>query len=119
VVQLYGKKVVHHIVAHLEGVRSAVHREAEEVGKRADGYLAEAKATTRWHNIGNPASTGHRVDVEVTQHDVDSTVDLVGPNAMAVEFGHEPSGYFAGTKTRPPHGLYILTHATGLTDLSS
>jgi hypothetical protein len=41
-------------------------------------------------------------------------VTLEAPNAMAIEFGHAPSGVFAGTATRPPRGLYILGKSSGL-----
>lgn len=114
----YGKSLLDRIVAHIDGVRDSVKHEAEVVEGRAKGYLEAARAGTHWYNIDDPASTGSRAEVTITHGDVDSFVNLEGPNPMAIEFGHEPSGYFANTPTRPPHGHYILTHATGLTDLS-
>lgn len=41
----------------------------------------------------------------------DAWFSLEGSNAMALEFGHAPSGYFAGTPTRAPAATYILTGA--------
>lgn len=117
-VQLIGQRAMNSVISHIEGVRHAVHKEAEVVEERAKGYLEAARASTQWHNIGDPESTGHRVEITLTQGETDSFVNLEGPNPDAIEFGHEPSGYFQG-RGRPPHGLYILTHASGATDLSS
>ncbi|QFG10392.1 tail completion or Neck1 protein [Mycobacterium phage Anthony] len=36
---------------------------------------------------------------------------LNAPNPVALEFGHMPSGVFAGTDTKAPEGLYILIRA--------
>lgn len=41
-------------------------------------------------------------------------VSLVGDNPMALEYGHEPSGHFAGTPTKAPAGTYILHRAADL-----
>lgn len=113
--KLIGKKALHLVVSHQEGVRKAVHDEAKTVAHRAEALLEKARDTTHWHKLSGPS---HLTKIKVEQGEVDSLVILEAPNAMAVEFGHEPSGYFAGTHTRAPHGLYILTHATGFTDLS-
>jgi len=124
-VQLIDDYAMNLVVSHIDGVRESVSKEAEVIEGRAKGYLEEARATTHWHNIGDPASTGHRAEVTLTHGDVDSFVNLEGPDAIAIEFGHEPSGVFGPggslghLVTRAPHGLYILTHATGFTDLSS
>jgi len=109
-VRLIGKKAMHIVVSHIDGVKSAVHDEAKTVGRRAEANLTEARSSTHWRKIHGPS---HLTRVTVTQGDVDSFANLEAPNAMAIEFGHEPSGYFAGTNTRPPHGLYILTRAAG------
>lgn len=50
-------------------------------------------------------------EIESAEHDVDMYVMLHAPNAMALEFGHAPSGFFAGTDTKPPDPTYILTQA--------
>lgn len=110
--RLIGKKALHSVVSHIEGVRSAVHDEAKDVGRKADANLAHARSSTHWHKIHGPS---HLTQVTVSQGEVDSFANLEAPNAMAIEFGHEPSGYFAGTDTKAPEGLYILSHAAGLT----
>ena len=115
-VELIGQKAMNLVVSHLDEVRHAVHREAEGVADAAKAGLEAARASTRWHKIIGP---GHLTRVEATQHDVDSTADLVAPNAMAIEFGHEPSGVFGPggryghIKTKAPEGLYILSKAAG------
>jgi hypothetical protein len=120
--KLIGQKPMNIVVSHLDEVRDAVHDEARVVEGRARGYLEEARGSTRWHKIYGP---DHLTRVTLTQGDTDSFVNLEAPNPMAIEFGHEPSGVFGPggelghIKTRAPHGLYILTHATGFTDLSS
>lgn len=50
-------------------------------------------------------------EIETAEHDVDMFTILHAPNAMALEFGHAPSGYFAGTDTKSPDPEYILTKA--------
>lgn len=115
-VQLIGQRAMNLVVSHEEEVRSAVHKEAEAMGEIGKAILEEARASTRWHKIIGP---GHLTFVETTQHDVDSTVDLIAPNAMAIEFGHSPSGVFGEDgslghiKTKSPEGLYILHKAAG------
>lgn len=80
-------------------------------------YLDEAKANPAepiLHELG-------RTEIDMQMGSVNGRVYLrVHPsagaasvNALAVEYGHAPSGYFAGTATRAPAGLYILTRAKG------
>jgi hypothetical protein len=106
------------VVSHIDGVRETVAKKAEEIHGVADGLLMEARSTTHWVNIGDPASTGHRYEITKSHGDVDSFVNLEGPNPLAMEFGHSPSGYFAperyGHITKSPEGLYILTRASGI-----
>lgn len=121
-VELWNSEALNRHIAHMDGVGHEVHHEAEETGRRASGYLEEVRGSTRWHKIIGP---GHLTFIEITRGEVDSFVDLIAPNPMAIEFGHEPSGVFgpggrfSHVHTRAPHGLYILTHATGFTDLST
>jgi hypothetical protein len=109
--RLIGKKALHLVVSHLDGVKHEVHQAAKHVGDKADAALTEARASTQWHKIYGP---DHLTRIVVEQGDVDSFVTLEAPNAMAIEFGHAPSGVFAGTATRPPRGLYILGKSSGL-----
>lgn len=109
--RLIGLRAMNLVVSHLDGVKQEVHSEAKKVGERASAALTEARATTEWHKIHGP---DHLTRVVVEQGEVDSFVTLEAPNAMAIEFGHAPSGVFAGTDTRPPRGLYILGKSSGL-----
>ena len=110
-VQLIGLHAMNQVVSHLEEVKHEVEEHAKEVGARASANLEAARASTHWRKI-------HGADgltkTSVTHGDVDSFVNLEAPNAMAIEFGHAPSGVFAGTDTRAPRGLYILGKAAGL-----
>lgn len=104
------------VISHLEGVRNAVHDEAESIGDAARADLERLRATTRWHKIYGP---GHLTRITVSQGDVDSFTNLEGPHPMAIEFGHRPSGVFGPggslghIKTKAPEGLYILHRAAG------
>lgn len=109
--RLIGLKAMNLVVSHLDEVKNEVHKKAEEVGERASANLEEARSSTEWHKIHGP---DHLTKTSVTKGDVDSFVNLEAPNAMAIEFGHAPSGVFAGTDTRSPRGLYILGKAAGL-----
>lgn len=107
----YSRKGLNTVIAHMDGVRDAVHDEAKERGRKTKARLAEARASTRWHKIYGP---DHLTDVSVTRGAVDSFVNLDAPNPMAIEYGHAPSGVFEGTDTKSPEGLYILTRGVGL-----
>jgi hypothetical protein len=73
---------------------------------RARSNLAQANDTTRISKSGYfPAF------INTAEQDVDMYVILNAPNAMALEFGHAPSGVFAGTDTKAPDPEYILTRA--------
>lgn len=117
-VRLIGQKAMNHVVSHLGEVKSAVSDEADEVGDKAKARLAQARASTHWHKIHGP---DHLTRVTVSHGDVDSFANLEAPNAMAIEFGHQPSGVFGPggalghIDTKAPEGLYILSGAAGLT----
>ena len=90
---------------HVETKRS-MRRENRMLSGRARGNLAGANKTSRITPAGYfPA------EIETAEHDVDMFTILHAPNAMALEFGHDPSGIFAGTDTKPPDPEYILTRA--------
>lgn len=86
--------------------KRAVRRVNRDVSGRARANLAAANKTTRVTPEGYfPAR------IDTAEHDVDCFTSLVAPNAMALEFGHAPSGVFAGTNTKAPDPEYILTRA--------
>lgn len=86
--------------------RDALRRENRMVEGRARSNLAQANDTSRITLEGYfPAG------IETAEDGTDMFTILHAPNAMALEFGHEPSGFFAGTDTKPPDPEYILTRA--------
>jgi hypothetical protein len=91
---------------HVE-TRRAVRRENRMVEGRARSNLAQQNTTTRITEKGHyyPAS------ITTEEHDVDCFTLLIATNAMALEFGHQPSGVFEDTDTQPPEPTYILTRA--------
>lgn len=92
--------------AHHKDTRAAVRRENRMVIGRARENLAAANETTRITKKDYfPA------EIEGVEDGVDCFTILHAPNAMALEFGHEPSGFFAGTDTKPPFPRYILIRA--------
>ena len=116
-VKLIGQKAMNLVVSHLDEVRDAVWDEAKKVERRAEINLAQARASTRWEKIYGP---DHLTRVSASRGDVDSFANLEAPNAMAIEFGHQPSGVFGPggrygyLDTKAPEGLYILTKAARL-----
>jgi len=99
--------------AHHKDTHAAILREAASVELRARQNLAQAHETTR---ISNKDYFPAEIDSE--ELGVDRFVILHAPNAMALEFGHDPSGFFdpdgpylPGNTSRPPAPSYILTRA--------
>lgn len=86
--------------------------EAEEIKVRAEGLLKYHQVTGTTDIDINKVPRGTRENKYNADYDVVMTNPDLG--AMAIEFGHQPSGKFAGTATRAPRGLYILTRASGL-----
>ena len=92
--------------AHHVETRRAVKKERDSVTRRAIRNLETTEHTPRKTMKGYfPAEIGE-VDGATDFHTV-----LYAPDALALEFGHEPSGWFAGTDTKPPAATYILTRA--------
>ena len=88
--------------------KKALRRENRMVEGRARENLAHQHTTTRITQSGHyfPAS------ITTEEHDVDCFTLLIATNAMALEFGHAPSGAFEDTNTKPPDPTYILTRAS-------
>lgn len=86
--------------------KAALRRENRMLSGRARSNLAQANDTQRITLTGYfPAY------IDTAEQDVDMYTILHAPNAMALEFGHEPSGFFEGTDTKPPDPEYILIRA--------
>lgn len=104
-------------VLNLPGLKVGVGECAMELGVKAEGILNVVRASTRWDRIDEPSGQTF-IDVDEASdpaHPADWQVELHAPNPIALEFGHRPSGYYAGTATRAPEGLYILYTAAGYT----
>ena len=123
-VEIDGRKKVNWAAANHSDTQGALRRLTREVEGRARANLSRARATTEWDKIDDPehmTSIGSASSTGKYGH-VDYVVWMDGfkGGAMAIEFGHAPSGVF-GPKGRfrdriskAPHGLYILTRAAML-----
>jgi hypothetical protein len=98
---------------------------AQEIRDRAIENLAIARATSdtpKLADLGGLTTIGLDVATPTSARNAyanDYLVTMSAPQggAMAIEMGHSPSGVFAGTDTRAPRGLYILSRAAGLLGL--
>jgi hypothetical protein len=105
--------------------------EAVDIYHRAERNLAVARATTQWEKLPYPVVKNPQAsmltDVGVQKERVkfgnDYLVILEGGEdnqaALAIEMGHAPSGYFKGSATKSPRGLYILMRAAGAALMST
>lgn len=90
--------------------RRAVRRERNGVTRRATVNLENTDHTERMSTKGYfPAFISESEEI-VDDHEHCFT-ELNAPNAVALEFGHAPSGWFADTDTQAPEATYILTRA--------
>lgn len=90
--------------------RQAVRKERDGVTRRARKNLAQADSTSRITLKDYFPAQIEDAETIVDDHELCYTI-LHAPNAMALEFGHAPSGFFEGTDTKPPAPEYILTRA--------
>ena len=93
--------------------KRAVRRVNRDVSGRARSFLAAANTTRRI-----TPKDYFPAEIETAEHDVDCFTMLHAPNAMALEFGHDPSGVFGPggrfehVNSKPPEPTYILTRAS-------
>lgn len=122
--KVYGKKYVNGVVARHHDVQDALRRKAERGEMLTKRNLEVARAASPHHKIFGP---GHLTEVESarcvdSKYPTDWRFTLVAYNtgkregasgnvALHLEYGHQPSGVFEDTDTKPPAGLYILTQA--------
>jgi hypothetical protein len=109
-------------VMHRREVANEVEDAAVRIGVRAENNLQSARATTPHVKIDG---TGKQTEIDLEKAP-DRPLDWLvymkaggkDPDAIAIEYGHFPSGVFAperyGKVTKAPAGLYILTRAAGL-----
>lgn len=100
---------------HVE-TRRAVKRERSKVKAKAVTNLANTEHTPRLAKHKDPDDAYFPAYIDSADGDTDYYVVLHAPNAMALEFGHAPSGIFDPDKpgvglTKPPAAEYILTRA--------
>lgn len=110
-VVIYSNKLCNWAASHHVETQNAIRSTVRTVERRAEANLAAVRASTGWEKIHGPS---HLTSIGSMMSTPDGWVYMQAPNPMAIEFGHAPSGVFAGTATRAPHGLYILTSAAGL-----
>ena len=96
--------------------RMGVRKQREGVTRRARTNLANANKTSRITETGYFPATIEEAETIVDDHEFCFTI-LQAPNAMALEFGHAPSGAFgpkgryAGRQKNPTPPEYILSRA--------
>jgi hypothetical protein len=88
-------------MAHLPGVKAAVHAKGREIQSTAQSLLASHRHTG-----------AARIDGET--QDTDYVIYLVDPAALSIEFGR--SGYTTkrGGHVGPMEGLHVLRRAAGI-----
>jgi hypothetical protein len=125
-VYLLPARAMYPIIAEMadDGVKDI----AREIKHRADRNLALSRSTTTHTKLPEPM-VRHQQRSGVTDIGLDSEPADWGatdyliwmeggdgyPGAMAIEFGHDPSGYFKGKAVQSSRGQYILTRAAMLT----
>jgi hypothetical protein len=114
-VNLIGPVAMNTVISHHAVTQASIHEHTDEIEARAKGELARANSTTRITPEGYfPAF------IDSSYGDVDGFVNLNAPDAVALEFGHQPSGVFGPggryghIKSKAPEGRYILSLAAGL-----
>jgi hypothetical protein len=111
VAKLVGRNELEGHISYLPGVGAELRKEAERIEGIADRKLQIERSTTQWRKYDR--STAHltevRVEAATGRYSQDYLVVMEGPNAWAFEYGHAPSGIFAGTNTQPPKGTYLMT----------
>jgi len=95
---------------HVE-TRAEVRKQNRMVEIKAMMNLAMTDHTPRITGVNDPDDAYFPAEIETADGGVDAYTILHAPNAMALEFGHAPSGVFKGTATKPPAAEYILTRA--------
>ena len=133
-VQLDPAPVIFEKIGHMpEGV---MRKTARDIERQAKLNLAQVRATTEHTKLPEPM-VKHQQASGLTEIGIDIIPEGSGKNkygndyivwmtggeddraAMAIEMGHNPSGFFKGKTTKPPRqrGQHILTRAAGLTML--
>ena len=107
-VKIYSERKCNFAASHHVKTQAWVDDETDDVYDRAEFLLATARATTNW--VKHDQSRAHITKIEKRRVDVDGYVWMEGDNAVAIEYGHMPSGAYVDAPTAPS-GLYIITRA--------
>ena len=107
-VKIYDNPIPNIAASHHVKTRAAVRRETGAIKKRAEKNLAVARAASQTHKYFGPEG---QTDITSELRDTDGYVSIEGPGAVAIEFGHKPSGVFKGKNVSASEGLYILSRA--------
>lgn len=103
---VYDNKVIHRRNAAMPQVRLQVAGVTDRIGHVAEAIFAS-----------HDRPGGHRIEIDLpglTRGKLDGLVSMVGPDPLAVEFGHFESGSFGnqyGDDRRFIAGLHILQRA--------
>lgn len=89
------------VIAHLKEVKAEVHLAALAVKGRAEANLG------RHHKTGTHS-------IQMDKQDTDRVVNLVGPNAISVEYGHIAYRGKKRLRAEPVPGTRIIRDAAGL-----
>lgn len=95
------------IVAHLPGVKRAVHGKGREIQRRAEALFDEHDRPGGHRVTGEPV----KADTVGARGQIDYLVSIEGPVPHIIEFGREGYTREDGTKVGPMEGLRILGRA--------
>lgn len=123
-VVIYKEEFVNGAAAHHGETQRALLKEKNRVESAAERNLSAARSSTEWDKIADPEGLtrigSDRSTGSYGALDYVVWMEAYKQGAMALEFGHAPSGVFgpggrlSHIVSRAPHGLYILTRAAGL-----
>jgi hypothetical protein len=102
--RVIGNRAMNRTVARLSTTQKALERKANSIGNVAEGLLQPHRKTGEHHIVvekNRDVKYGH----------IDYEVQMRGPAAESVEFGHTDS-----KSGRPVAGLHIIARAAGLLD---
>lgn len=110
----YKPKSFNKFIAGMPGVQNEIRSETERIGRIADRKLAALRASSPWVKIADPSGLT-KITTEYGGFDGFINLEAYKMGAMALEYGHEPSGVFgpngklSHVKVRPSRATYLMT----------
>lgn len=101
-------------IAGMPGVQAEIRSETQRIGRIADRRLTALRASSQWVKLADPSGQT-KITTEYGGFDGFVNLEAYKMGAMALEYGHEPSGVFGPTgrfshiKVRPSRGTYLMT----------